>query len=108
MGIASPGMKFKSSTLPPVISRLTSRSVISQFANGVISTSSETMTDGFVGVVFGREYRTRALIAGYILIEFRDIFFKGNIKSLGACVRGATLETLRAESRGLTPPIAGS
>ena len=36
------------------------------------------------------------------------IVFKGRIKSLAACVTGATLETLRADSRGFTPPKAGS
>ena len=77
-------MVFRFSTLPPVMSRWTLLSTISQLAKGVISTSSEAITDGFVGVVFGREYRTRALIAGYILIEFRERFFSGRIKSLAA------------------------
>jgi hypothetical protein len=72
-------------------------SVISQLANGVISTSSEAITEGFVGVMFGLEYLTRALIAGYIFIEFRDMFFRGRIRSLAACVTGATRDTLRAE-----------
>ena len=48
-------MAFKFSTLPPAMSRLTSSSMISQLAKGVMSTSNEAITDGFVAVVFGLE-----------------------------------------------------
>ena len=108
MGNARPGMSFMFSMLPPVMSRWTLLSVISQLANGVISTSKEAITEGFVSVVFGLEYLTRALMAGYILIEFRDMFFNGRIRSLATWVTGVTRDTLRAESRGLMPPNAGS
>jgi hypothetical protein len=50
-----PKTVLRSSTLPPLILSLTFLRVISQFAKGVISTSSDAITDGFGGVVFGLE-----------------------------------------------------
>jgi hypothetical protein len=66
------------------------------------------MTEGLVGEMFGREYRTRAFMAGKTLIDRREMFCRGLNNSLPACVAGATRDTLKAESRGLIPPIAGS
>jgi len=70
--------------------------------------SKETTTEGFVGMIFGREYRTRAFIAGYTLTDWREIFFRGRTRSLAACVAGATRDTRRADSLGLVPLMAGS
>ena len=99
-----PGMSVRFSILPPVTQIWTWLSVISQVAKGVISTSSNAITEGVAGEELGREYLTRALIAGYTLIDCREIFLNGLIISLAASVAGATRDTLRAESRGLTPP----
>ena len=70
--------------------------------------SKEAITAGFEGVVFGREYRIRALMAGYTFIDWREMLFSGRIKSLDVRVAGATLDTRSAESRGAIPPNAGS
>jgi hypothetical protein len=103
-----PEAVLRSSTLPPGRLSSTLDTTISQFAYGVMSISKEAMIVGFVGEVFGLEYLTRALMAGYTLMAWRDMFLRGRIISLATRPDGATRETLRAESRGLTPPSEGS
>lgn len=73
-----------------------------------MSISNEAIIVGFVGELFGLEYLTRALMAGYTLIAWREMFLRGRIISLATKPAGATRDTLRAESRGLTPPSDGS
>jgi len=108
MGRVSPESVFMSSMVPPMILSSTFVKTISQLANGVMSISSDAITEGFNGVELGLEYRTRALIAGNTFIERRARFLKGRNESRGVIAAGVTLETLRAERCGLTPPNAGS
>lgn len=73
-----------------------------------MSTSTDAMTEELVGVVFGLEYLTRAFIAGYTFIDWREMFLRDRVRFPVGCAAGATRATRKAESRGLIPPIAGS
>lgn len=84
MGRVMPDMAFRSSTLPPMILRSTFLRATSQLAKGVMSTSTDAITVGLLGVVFGLEYLTRALIAGTTLMNWREMFLRGRIMSLAA------------------------
>jgi len=73
-----------------------------------MSTSSDAIMDGLLGVELGLAYRTRTLKAGTTLIDRLEIFFRGRIKSFETCVAGITRETLSADNLGFTPSSAGS
>lgn len=73
-----------------------------------MSISNEAIIVGVVGDVVGLEYFTRALMAGYTLKAWREMFLRDRIISLATRPAGATRDTLRAESRGLIAPRDGS
>lgn len=94
--------------IPPLTVNPTFSRMMACPAYGVMSMSTEAITDGLLGVLFGFAYRTRTLKAGYILSPRFDMFFRGRKRSCTTRLAGMTRDTRSVESRGLTPFSAGS